>query len=98
VIRVEAVWLAVDPLDVRSGSKAALPRAVHVFGATRPHRAYLFANRMKVLVHDGIGVVAGRAAAEPGQVRLAAGSCRHVGVDPRTARRAGAGRALAAHR
>lgn len=31
-----------------------------VFGAARPHHAYLFANRranrMKVLVHDGIGV------------------------------------------
>lgn len=33
---------------------------VTVFGAARPHHAYLFANRranrMKVLVHDGIGV------------------------------------------
>ena len=33
---------------------------VGVFGAARPHHAYLFANRranrMKVLVHDGIGV------------------------------------------
>ena len=35
-------------------------RVVTVFGAARPHHAYLFANRranrMKVLVHDGIGV------------------------------------------
>ena len=33
---------------------------VSVFGEARPHHAYLFANRrvnrMKVLVHDGIGV------------------------------------------
>jgi transposase len=33
---------------------------VKVVGAARPHHAYLFANRranrMKVLVHDGIGV------------------------------------------
>jgi transposase len=33
---------------------------VAVFGAARPHHAYLFsnrrANRMKMLVHDGIGV------------------------------------------
>lgn len=33
---------------------------VDVFGAARPHHAYLFANRranrMTVLVHDGIGV------------------------------------------
>ena len=60
MIRVEAVWLAVDPLDMRAGSEAALARVVHVFGAARPHHAYLFANRranrMKVLVHDGIGV------------------------------------------
>jgi len=60
VIRVDAVWLAVDPLDMRAGTEAALARVVNVFGEARPHHAYLFANRrgnrMKVLVHDGIGV------------------------------------------
>jgi transposase len=60
VIKVESVWLAVEPLDMRSGTEAALARVVHVFGAARPHHAYLFANRranrMKVLVHDGIGI------------------------------------------
>jgi transposase len=60
VIRVDAVWLAVEPLDMRAGTEAALARVVHVFGAARAHHAYLFANRrasrMKVLVHDGIGV------------------------------------------
>jgi transposase len=60
VIRVDAVWLAVAPLDMRAGTEAALARVVGVFGAARPHHAYLFANRrgnrMKVLVHDGIGV------------------------------------------
>jgi transposase len=60
VIRIEAVWLAVQPLDMRSGTEAALARVVQVFGCARPHEAYLFANRranrMKVLVHDGIGV------------------------------------------
>ena len=43
-----------------AGTEAALARVVHVFGSARPHHAYLFANRranrMKVLVHDGIGV------------------------------------------
>ncbi|WP_431113403.1 IS66 family insertion sequence element accessory protein TnpB [Variovorax paradoxus] len=33
---------------------------MRVFGAARPHHTYLFANRrasrMKVLVHDGIGI------------------------------------------
>ncbi len=52
--------MAVDPLDMRSGTEAALARVVAVFGAARPHHAYLFANRrsnrMKVLVHGGIGV------------------------------------------
>lgn len=60
MIRVDAVWLAVAPLDMRAGTESALARVVHVFGAARPHHAYLFANRranrMKVLVHDGIGV------------------------------------------
>ena len=60
MIRIEAVWLAVEPLDMRAGTEAALARVVHVFGAARPHHAYLFANRranrMKVLVHDGIGI------------------------------------------
>jgi transposase len=60
MIKVEAVWLAVEPLDMRAGTEAALVRVVNVFGAAHPHHAYLFANRranrMKVLVHDGIGV------------------------------------------
>jgi transposase len=60
VIRVEAVWLAVQPLDMRMGAETALARVVNVFGAAHPHHAYVFANRrsdrVKVLVHDGIGV------------------------------------------
>ena len=51
---------AVQPLDMRMGTEAALARVVQVFGQAHPHHAYLFANRranrMKVLVHDGIGV------------------------------------------
>jgi transposase len=60
MIRIEAVWLACEPLDMRAGTESALARVVKVFGEARPHHAYLFANRranrMKVLVHDGIGV------------------------------------------
>jgi transposase len=60
VIRIDAIWLAVDPMDMRAGSDTALARVVKVFGAARPHHAYVFANRrgnrMKVLIHDGIGV------------------------------------------
>jgi transposase len=60
VIRIDAVWLAVAPIDMRAGTDAALARVVAVFGAARPHHAYLFtnkrANRVKVLVHDGVGI------------------------------------------
>lgn len=60
MIHIEAVWLAVEPLDMRAGTETALGRVVRVFGSARPHHAYLFANRratrLKVLVHDGIGV------------------------------------------
>ena len=59
MIRVDRVWLAVEPLDMRAGTESALARVVKVFGEARPHHAYLFANRranrMKVLVHDGFG-------------------------------------------
>jgi transposase len=60
LIRIDAVWMAVEPLDMRAGTETALARVVKVFGAAHPHTAYLFANaranRMKVLVHDGVGV------------------------------------------
>jgi transposase len=60
VIRVDAVWLAVEPLDLRIGMESALARVVGVFGAAQPHHAYLFTNRrvnrIKVLVHDGFGL------------------------------------------
>jgi transposase len=60
VIRIDAIWLATDPLDMRAGTDTALARVVKVFGAARPHHAYLFANRsgtrMKVLVYDGFGI------------------------------------------
>ena len=60
MIRVDVVWLAVEPLDLRIGMESALARVVAVFGAAQPHHAYLFANRranrLKVLVHDGFGV------------------------------------------
>lgn len=60
VIRVDAIWLATEPLDMRAGTDTALARVVKVFGAARPHHAYLFANkngtRMKVLVYDGLGI------------------------------------------
>ncbi|QKV54727.1 IS66 family insertion sequence element accessory protein TnpB [Comamonas antarctica] len=45
---------------MRAGTNTALAHVVAVCGAAHPHHAYLFANkranRIKVLVHDGIGI------------------------------------------
>jgi transposase len=60
LIRIDAIWLATEPLDMRAGTDTALARVIKVFGAARPHHAYLFANkratRLKVLVYDGFGI------------------------------------------
>jgi transposase len=60
VIRIDAAWLAVEPLDMRAGVDTALARVVSVFGGACSHHAYLFmnrrANRLKVFVHDGFGL------------------------------------------
>jgi transposase len=60
VIRIDTIWLATAPMDMRAGTDTALARVVSAFGAAHPHTAYLFANRratrLKVLVHDGIGI------------------------------------------
>ena len=60
MIRIDAVWLAVQPLDMRAAMDSALARVVGVLGSAKPHTAYVFsnrrANRLKVLVHDGVGI------------------------------------------
>src|SRR5690625_7122230 len=60
MIRVDKIWLAVEPMDMRAGPDTALARVIKDFGQARPHHAYVFANkranRMKILVHDGFGV------------------------------------------
>ncbi len=60
MIRIEAVWVATGPVDLRAGMDTLLARVVQAFGEARPHHAYLFANRrstrLKLLVHDGIGI------------------------------------------
>jgi transposase len=52
------VRLATEPIDMRDDTDAAPARVVKVFGAA--HHAYVLAkrraNRMKILVHDGIGI------------------------------------------
>jgi transposase len=60
MIRIDAAWLATAPLDMRAGTDTALARVITTFGAAQPHHAYVFANqranRLKVLVHDGVGL------------------------------------------
>jgi transposase len=60
ILRVDAIWLSREPLDMRAGPETALARVIQAFGAARPHHAYVFANkranRMKILVCDGFGL------------------------------------------
>jgi len=42
VIRVDAAWFAVEPMDMRAGVDTTLARVVNVFGEARAHHAYLF--------------------------------------------------------
>jgi transposase len=60
VIRIDSLWLAVEPVDMRAGADRLLARVVQVFGCAQAHHGYLFANaratRVKLLVHDGFGV------------------------------------------
>lgn len=60
MIRIDTMWLAVEPIDMRAGTDRLLARVVQVFGAAQAHHGYLFANarasRIKLLVHDGFGV------------------------------------------
>lgn len=60
MIRIDALWLAVEPVDMRAGAERLLARVVQVFGAAQAHHGYVFANargtRLKLVVHDGFGV------------------------------------------
>jgi transposase len=60
VIRIDSLWLAVEPMDMRAGADRLLASVVQVFGSAQAHHGYLFANarttRIKLLVHDGFGV------------------------------------------
>ena len=60
MIRIDSLWLAVQPMDMRAGTERLLASVVQVFGSAQAHHGYLFANarfsRIKLLVHDGFGV------------------------------------------
>ena len=60
MIRIDEIWLSTQPMDMRAGTDTALAQVLKAFGCVKPHCAYLFCNkrvhRMKVLVHDGLGI------------------------------------------
>ena len=61
MIRVEMIWLALGVSDLRGGIDALLAQVLRGFAAgAQPHHAYVFANRradrLKVLVYDGVGM------------------------------------------
>ena len=64
MIRIDALWLAITPVDMRMGMERLLARVVQVFGSAQTHHGYLFANargnRIKLLLHDGFGMAARR--------------------------------------
>ena len=77
MIRIDALWLATSPVDMRAGPEWLLVRVVQVFGPAQAHHGYRFANARatalsKLLVHDGFGVLVCGPALEPGPRCLAA--------------------------
>lgn len=61
MIRIDAVWLALGPSDLRGGIDVLLGQVVNAFAlGAQAHHAYVFANRrldrLKVLVYDGVGM------------------------------------------
>jgi len=44
MIRIDAIWLVTEPLDMLAGTETSLARVNEVFGAAKPYCAYLFAN------------------------------------------------------
>jgi len=60
MIRIDALWLCTQPLDMRAGAERLMAHVVHALGSAHAHHGYLFANaratRIKLLVHDGFGV------------------------------------------
>ena len=107
MIRIDALWLAVQPMDMRAGTERLLASVVQVFGQAQAHHGYLFANaratRIKLLVHDGFGVWCAARRLNAGALRVAAPGGRRRShnnsaddLDAAAVRRPGAGSAVAA--
>ena len=101
MIRVDAVWLALGVSDLRGGIDVLLGQVVRGFSAgAQPHHAYVFANRradrLKVLVYDGVGMWLCTRRLQAGGLRPARGCGGFHDAHPRAVRLAGGGPAVAA--
>ena len=60
MLRIDALWLCSQPVDMRAGPERLLAAVVTTLGEARAHHGYLFTNaratRVKLLVHDGFGI------------------------------------------
>jgi transposase len=57
MMRIEMIWLALGASDLRGGIDALLGQVVRGFAqGAQVHHAYVFADRLKVLVYDGVGM------------------------------------------
>ncbi|MEQ4311736.1 hypothetical protein ABNM01_02380 [Pseudomonas syringae] len=50
MIRIVSIWLATEPMDMRAGTETALARVIAVFGAAKPHCAYVTPGTRKVVL------------------------------------------------
>ena len=84
MIRIELVSPAVDPLDMRADTDTAMARVVTICNQTNPRYAYLVtnrrANRVKVLVHDGLGIRLCALRLRKGKFTWAGGSESHRSI------------------
>lgn len=84
MIRIEAVWLAVDPPDMRASTDTAPARVLTFFGHANPLHAYLFtnrrANRLKVLALDGLAIWLCARRQRQGKFTWAGGSESHRSI------------------
>jgi transposase len=53
MIRIDSIWLATEPMDMRAGTESALARVVAVFGAAPASRQVLLAGNSTRL-SDGV--------------------------------------------
>ena len=54
MIRIDSLWLAVDPMDMRAGTERLLARVVQVFGAAQAHHGLPVCQR-EGHAHQGAG-------------------------------------------